>query len=136
MNKYFLPATFLLGTIVLLFVYSKGVNNGRSTATTGSGKVPYMQVKQYQQETAMKIGIKKDQARFRKNSATGLLAPAENKQGDYDDYDLSPEENVGSDIVSEDSYQQAVTLDQQMDNFLAKKQKFNELESMKKKKLL
>ncbi|MCJ8278010.1 MAG: hypothetical protein HRT44_04975, partial [Bdellovibrionales bacterium] len=86
MNKYFLPATFLIGTLVLLFVYSKGIKTDHSTATTnGAGKVPYMQVHQYKQETAMKIGIKKDEARFRKNSANGELAPADNKRSDYDD---------------------------------------------------
>ena len=123
-----------MGTLVLLFVYTQGSLKQRKSTSVEEGKIPYMQVHQYQQETAMKIGIKKDQARFRKDTTTGHLVPDENYNNDFEDtHDLRPEKHVASEVLEDASFKHAVTLDQKMDNFLAKRQKFEELEEMKKK---
>lgn len=133
MNKLFLPGTFFIGTLVLLFVYMQGAPSRQTATAPGSGKVPYMQVHQYKRETAIKMGIEKEQAQLRKHSEKPQLHPSERSHNDFYEGDLVPEKNVSGEDISDKSYRQAVTLDQKMDGFLAKKQKFSELETMKKK---
>lgn len=132
MNKLFLPGTFLAGTLILLIVYSQG-SVKRRTATVKNGKVPYMQVHQYKRETALKMNLEKDRANFRKHEEKSQLNPSEGQSDDFYDSDLRPEKNTGFEDSSNESYRQAVTIDQKMDGFLAKRQRYNELETMKKK---
>ena len=132
MNKLFLPGTFFVGTLILLLVYSQG-NVKRKTATTQSGKVPYMQVHQYKQETAIKIGLEKDQANFRKYSEKSRLHHIANENNDFYDTGLTPEKNRAYEDIADESVQQAVTLDQKMDGFLAQRQRYEELETAKRK---
>lgn len=135
MGRFFLPATFFVGTLVLLVVYSKGTLKRETATTSGSGKVPYMQVHQYKQETAIKMELEKDQARFRKESGAPRISNTFKDDDDDDFYEgteLSAQKNVGQDLFNDQSVRQAVTLDQKMDDFLAKKQKYDELETMKK----
>ena len=136
MKQYFIPALFLAGTLFFSYLYLAGPLFGRGGILTGlpssERSIKYNQLQQLKQETAVKMDIEKQQALINKRLASPDLEAGYDKKNKFHKtepgYDLGP---AATDLDSESSYE-AMTLDQRMDEFLARKQEFEEIEEAQK----
>lgn len=136
MTNRYLPPFIMLGlTLVFAFLYmqepkSPDINlPSRST----QGAVPYSQLEQYQKETAIKLHIKQEQADLNKQIQGPELSPGAAAKNRYHrtDFNKGIDQRV-LDLNESNSYE-AMTLDQKMDQFLAKKQLFDDMERAQKR---
>ena len=138
MNRYLLPILLFSGTVYFAILYvigpqprTRGVPLPQPARKTGS--VPYSKIQQMKQETAIKVGIRKQQADMRKRIRRPELDPSYKLKKKFH----KTEHHEGFHPVGQDmedgSIEEAVTLDQRMDDFLAERQRFEMLEASKRK---
>lgn len=135
MSRFFVPAMLFLGTCFFGYLYIVGPQDGTTLNLTrpGKGSVPYNQLKQYEKETQMKIDIDKQQLQMKKVVGGPQLNPGQAKKNDFHKTQLLKDEDPKAIDLRDPSTLETLTLDQRMDAFLAKKQRFEDLAEAKRK---
>ncbi len=135
MGRYIPPLILFLLTLYFAFLYLQGpkVPDFLGNQAPSEGSIPYNQIEQYQKETQIKLSIKKQQAEMNKQMGGPELNPGQSAKNKFHktDFNKGVDQKV-IDFSDQENYE-ALTLDQRMDQFLAKKQKYDELELAQKK---
>lgn len=134
MNRYFVPALLFAGTLFFgyLYINEPGQSAYSTYSQPDSGSVRYNQLQQLRQETAVKMDIESQQAQMAKRIQSPQLDPGKRKKNAFHKTELSSGTDPKTYDLEEASSYEAMTLDQRMDEFLAKKQQYEELEKSQK----
>lgn len=135
MDRYVLPLLLFLGTLVLGFLYIQEPkkNPVDDFQTRKKGSMPYTQVEQYKQEAAMKMGIDRQRAEMDKTLGGPELEPGRAHKDDYHKTELGDSTVTRAHDFRDEGSSRPVTLDQKMDQFLAKKHEYELLEDQQKR---
>ncbi len=97
------------------------------------GSVSYNQLEQYQKETQIKLSIKRQQGEMNKKIGGPEMQPDAAQKNKFHRTDFNKGiDQRAIDLAGQQTYE-AMTLDQRMDQFLAKKQSYDDLEQAQKK---
>jgi hypothetical protein len=96
------------------------------------GSIKYNQLQQFQQETDIKMDIEKQKAQMNKKLGGPELDPDHQKNNKFHKTELRKEADPRIYDLQDSSSDKAMTLDQRMDEFLAKKQRYEEMEKNQK----
>ena len=133
MQRYIAPIILLAGTLFLGYLYLDDTRQGlkKKNVSHSEKKIPYGKLQQYQKETKIKIGLHHKQTEMNKRLNDSEINPtSKNKfhQAElHDGYDFRSED------LADPGSEQAVTLDQRMDRFLAERQYYENMEQIAKK---
>ncbi|MCB0379552.1 MAG: hypothetical protein KDD33_13755 [Bdellovibrionales bacterium] len=115
--------TFLLATLVLLFMY---LQEPSTDLVDGPGSVQYNQINQYRLEAERKIELERGMAEMKRKKSGPKLVPVEAQ--DVEPLKILPDRDPHMDDLEEDKTYGPVTLDQKMNAFLANRQAYEEVE--------
>lgn len=134
MRRYIVPFTLFIGTLYFGYLFIQGPSSSSLdfSAASGQGTVRYNRLQQYQQETAVKMDIERQKLQFDKRASGPEMNPGHKKKNRFHKTELRKDKDPRSIDLEESSDYQAMTLDQRMDEFLAKKQYYEELEKSQK----
>jgi hypothetical protein len=135
MKDHFIPGLFLAGTLFFAYLYVVGPIDGDPNESTLSverkaGSIPYNRVQNLKQQTSLRMGLEKERALLDQSQRRANLQAGQNKATPYDPTFQEDAGPAAYDVDNKRSYE-ALTLDQRMDEFLAKRQQYEELEKIK-----
>ncbi|MEM7646876.1 MAG: hypothetical protein AAF203_08210 [Pseudomonadota bacterium] len=135
MDRYFLPFLLFCGTLFFgyLFLQEPAPRRQVSTTLPKSGSISYTQLQQMKKETAIKVGLRKQRALMDKRVQGPELDPSFGKKKKFHKTELNTDPHPVSGDLDDGSLEEAYTLDQRMDEFLAEKQRYEQLEESKKR---
>jgi len=125
-----IPGLFLLGTLIFGYLYiagpsSKTISYGEEST---SGKVSYSRLQNLKRQTAVHLDLKKQQALLNQNGDRPDLDPGKDRKNNLHDTSIDRKLGPAARDVDNRRSHDALTLDQRMDEFLAKKQAYEKLE--------
>ncbi len=135
MKYYFVPSLFLFGTLFFGYLYISGPSSmtTRLVPHQGKGKgISYDTLERYKKEAQVKLEIQKQRAEIQKSINKPLLDPNFAKQNEFHETVISADVGPAASDTMEESINEPVNLDQQLDAFLAKKQRYEDLEKAQK----
>ena len=133
MQRYIAPIVLLTGTLFLGYLYLEDTkqDSKKKNISRSEKKIPYGKLQQYQKETRIKIGLHHKQTEMNKQLNNSEINPtSKNKFHQtelHDGYDSLAED------LADSGSEQAITLDQRMDRFLAERQYYENMEQIAKK---
>lgn len=135
MNRYLLPALLFLGTLYFGFLFLQGPGHPQSMEKKQSkqGAMSYSQVQQLKKETAIKVGIRQQQAQMDKRVGGPELDPGYKKRNKFHNMELNGNPTPVAASLEQRSDEEPMTLDQRMDEFLARKQRYEQLAESQKR---
>ncbi len=133
MKYYFVPGLFLLGTLFFGYLYIVGpdpyvTTPGVISPKTSGNTISYNKLEQYKKEAQVKLDIQKQRAEIEKTVEKPLLDPNYRKRTKFHEAPVNADVGPAAYDLNEEGINEPVNLDQQMDAFLAKKQRYEELE--------
>lgn len=136
MNQYIIPGLFLAGTLFFGYLYIAGPMGDSSENTMGidpRGKASYNRVQNLRQQTSVSMGLKKEKALLERGGRKPELEAGKDQQSSFHHLDINEDLGPAAKDVDNRKSWEAMTIDQRMDEFLAKKQHYLEMEQIKKK---
>ncbi len=108
-----------------------GGSHGQSDLADSTGKVPYNRLINLKEQTRMRLDLKKQQAVLQRTGDKPFLDPGADKRNETHKLDLNDDYGPAAFDINSRNSASAMTLDQKMDEFLAKRQRYEELEKLK-----
>ena len=134
MKQHLIPGLFLAGTIVFTYLYIFGEppkkENHNIRYEASEGKLSYDKLRLLKKETEIKMEIQQNSANFRKKVPRPELDASYSKRNKFHDARLHNDLGYSR---SNDGFDEPVSIDQQFDAFLAKRQEYEEMEEARKK---
>ena len=135
MKNYAVPIIFLAGTLFFGYLYIRNPKkkeiSSSINSTHSTGHIIYGQLQQYQKETSIKTDLQKKRAEMNKKLNNSEIG--ETFRNPFHQTKLIGANDPRMDILVEESVEEAMNLDQHMDQFLAKRQRYENMESATKK---
>lgn len=133
MKTYFVPILFLLGTCFFGYLYLTGshpdADGAEGYGRNGHGNgIRYGKLEQYKKEAQVKMDIQRQRAEMEKSIERPLLNPNYGKENKFHEAVINTDVGPAAYDTSEEGSDEPVNLDQQLDAFLAEKQRYEELE--------
>lgn len=130
--KYYLaPAFFFIGTVVFIYLYLIGPEGSSHLEREVEGTTSYLHVQKLKEQARIKLDLKKQKALLEQSKRRAYLEP---KSSPKENYQLHLGEGQRDLSHDEADSHGSITLDQQMDEFLAKKQSYEALEQAQRKR--
>ena len=135
MNRYFVPGLLLVGTLFFAYMYVVGPNqlDDFDMKNGGKGRVPFNQVQQLKKETEIKMGIKQQRADMNKRLGGPMLDPGKSKRNQFHKTNVYGGADPKAIDLDDNRHNEGMSLDQKMDEFLAKRQQFEEMADAQRK---
>ena len=126
-HRFFLPGMFFAATAILLFLYIQGPPK-KSAEQRRDGKVRYMELEQLKKGTLRKMELEEQQLRMEKRTGGRVIPQGEIDEPSFAEGEPSSAQHFGAKDVADPSNRYSETLDQKMDDFLAHRQQYEEME--------
>lgn len=136
MNHSIVPALFLAGTLFFTYLFINGpvVGGGKSVEKPKSDRrgVSYSRLRNLKQQAEVRRDLNKQQAILNRRGRMPTLSPDYSKKKKLHETHLDRDVGPAAYDLDSGSTARALTLDQRMDEFLAKRQHYEDLEQMQK----
>lgn len=134
MKPYLAPLILLCGTFFLGYLYVQDPVTKTQWLSKPSGKtVPYTQLQQYRQETEVKLDIESQRAALDNRLSGPNIDPSARPRKQFHKTEVQRARDPRAFDLEDDVDSQALGLDQRMDEFLAKKQQYEDLAQSQKR---
>ena len=135
MKTYLFPFLMLTGTVIFSLLYIRGVGPGEhlDIISKQKGSVRYSQLQQLRRETAIKVELESKTAEMNKKVNKPDLDPGFLERNSFHKTEMNFNPPANAKDLEDEGASEALTLDQRMDAFLAKKQWYEQQEASKKK---
>ena len=135
MKQYIVPGLFLAGTILFAVLYVVGPSNnggkGIASSETSQGAIRYNRVQNLKNQANIRQDLKRQQAILNRRMNKPGLDPDRHKKSGFHTTDLNKDLGPAAEDLDSGGSVGALTLDQKMDEFLAKREVFEEIENAK-----
>lgn len=119
----------------LAYLYIRGPEEKSSSFLTkpthSSGGVEYGRLKEYQKETSIKTNLRRKQVEILKELNNSELESTSKES--FHQTEIPEFYDPRTEVLAEESTQEAMNLDQRMDQFLAKRQQYENMEEVARK---
>ncbi len=134
MNQYIIPGILFCLTLFFAYLFVAGPIGGADIVDSSdlSGKVSYNRLQNLKEQTKVRLDVKKQQALLEQTGAKPILDPEADKKNSLHQLDINEDYGPAAFDVNKRKSASAMTLDQKMDEFLAERQHFDEMEKLKK----
>ncbi len=136
MKQYLIPILFLSGTLFFSYLFVVGPPRGEpkkepAFSVKKQGTIPYNRLRNLQQQTQVSMDLRRQQAVLNKVGRKPNLDPAHSKRHPIHETGLDRDLGPAADDLANEGSREALTLDQRMDEFLARRQQYQEMEQVK-----
>ena len=130
-----MPAIFVMGTLFFGYLYlqnpGKKERSSLMSPNRSKGQMIYNRLQEYQKETSIKTELQRKQAEMNKKLNSSEISEVSRES--FHQTELLGSDDPRMDLFDDESTEQAMNLDQHMDQFLAKRQKYENMKWAAKK---
>ncbi len=138
MNQYIIPGILFSLTLFFGYMFLTGPvgNSQRPVPKENEGRVSYNRLRNLKEQTRVRLDLKKQQAQLARTGEKPVLDPNADKRNSRHELDLNEDYGPAAHDIDARQSASAMTLDQTMDEFLAKKEQMREMEEIQREEFV